>query len=106
MTLQKCTVANSWKPNIDILPGSNVPRPSNVYLDPDGAMEDGDVGPGEASTERKVPIDYPEEFEKTCHDKNPGRNVYAQTRKLEFFVDMPPHRISTEHRTSLVSSQE
>ena len=54
--------------------------------------------------EGQVPIEYPQEFEKSGHDKGPTRDVYAKVRKDQFALDIPPHRINTEHRKSLMGS--
>lgn len=106
MTLEKCTAANPWKPNIDILPSSNFPGPLNLYLDPDGIMDNSDLSLRKAAMEGEIPIDYPQEFEESGHNEDSGRNIYAQARKHEFVGDMPPHHISTEYCTSLMGSQE
>ena len=51
MTLQKRPAANPKKPVTDILPGTDIPRPWSLNLDPDDITENVDISSGKAATE-------------------------------------------------------
>ncbi len=70
MALQQSTVADTRKPNIDILASLDVPGPSNLNPDPDSIMDNVNLGSRTAVMESEVPIEYPQDFEEDDRDKD------------------------------------
>ena len=56
--------------------------------------------------EGEFSIEYPQDFEEDDRDKDSRCNIYAQARKGQFVGDMPQYYVSTDRRSSFVSSQE